>query len=49
MAHIEIELKGSDGEPNIVVSRVIHIDNTSTWELNGELIKENIIFLLNNE
>ncbi|EMR11466.1 hypothetical protein PNEG_00481 [Pneumocystis murina B123] len=35
MAHIEIELKGSDDEPNTIVSRVIHIDNTSTWELNG--------------
>ncbi|KAG4305107.1 hypothetical protein PORY_001277 [Pneumocystis oryctolagi] len=35
MARIEIELKGTDEGPNILVSRVIYIDNTSTWELNG--------------
>lgn len=35
MARIEIELKGSDDGPNTIVSRLIRIDNTSVWELNG--------------
>ncbi|KTW32059.1 DNA repair ATPase SMC5 [Pneumocystis jirovecii RU7] len=34
-AHIEIELKGSGKGSNVLVSRVIYNDNTSTWELNG--------------